>query len=429
MMPFHIPGRKRRVGWLCLLVLLALGCIFGLRHVKAWYHYRAGQAALERYHPDEALGHLNSCLEIWPASGSTHLLASCAARRADRLGEAARHLEISQEQLGASEEVLLEWALQQAAAGDPGPVEPYLQSRLRTGFLPEGPLIFEAIVVGHLRMYRYLDAHPYLTYWLEQQPDHAQALFLRARSWRARRKLAEAAVDYRHALQLDSDRHDARWELALCLVENHDYAEALPLVVEVRKVRPADPDVDVELALCQEGLGNGDEACTLLEQVLNDHPDHGPGLRERGRVALQAGQTAEAERWLRHALVVLPHDLHTNTYLADALARQGKTSEAESQQARARQIKQWMARLREICELEMSKRPHDPALQCEIGVLEARLGRPQRGYHWLLLALNAAPQLPAIHAALADYYEQQGDAAQAEHHRQMAQPAAGPKKS
>ena len=35
----------------------------------------------------------------------------------------------------------------------------------------------------------------------------------------------------------------------------------------------------------------------------------------------------------------------------------------------------------------------------------------------------------AVHAALADYYEQQGDAAQAEHHRQLAQPPPNPKKS
>jgi tetratricopeptide (TPR) repeat protein len=409
--------------WLGLLVLLALALavVVAWPHLRAWHHYRAGRAALERYHTPEAIDHLNACLEVWPRSSAARLLAARAARRADRLDEAARHLAVCQEREGASEEVLLEWALQQAAGGDPASVEPYLQGRLRNGFLPDGPLIFEAVVVGHLRMYRFLDVHPYLTYWLEQQPDHVQALFLRGRTWRARHKLPEAAVDFRRVLELDPERGDARWELALCLVEIHEYAEALPLVETIRAERPNDPDVDVELALCHEGLGRGEEARAILDRVLGEHPEHGPALREQGRLLLQAEKPAEAEQFLRRGLAVLPHDLHTNTYLAEALVRQGKTRDADAQQAHAKLLKQWNARLREISELELPKRPYDPELYCEIGVLELRLGHSERGYRWLLLALNGAPDSPAVHAALADYYQDRGDAAQAAEHRRRAE--------
>ena len=182
-----------------------------------------------------------------------------------------------------------------------------------------------------------------MPYWLEEQPGHTQALFLRARVWRARQKLADAAVDYRRVIELDPQRQDARWELGLCLVENHDYAEALPLVEEVRRFRPTDPEVDVELALCQEGLGHSDAACALLDQVLRERPGMAP-IAGAGPVALQAGQLRRPNAGSGR-LVAAPYDLHTNM-LADT-ARQERRS--GSNKHALVQIKQCISRLREIC--------------------------------------------------------------------------------
>src|SRR6266567_2778388 len=67
------------------LILLVVGVAAALAvpHLRAWYHFRAGRTALERYHSEEALDHFNKCLEVWPDSADVHFLASRAARRTE----------------------------------------------------------------------------------------------------------------------------------------------------------------------------------------------------------------------------------------------------------------------------------------------------------------------------------------------------------
>jgi tetratricopeptide (TPR) repeat protein len=416
---------RRRWRPLILLLLALIGIGLSVPHLKAWYHYRAGKTALKHYHAGEALEHLNACLRTWPDSKDVQLLAARAARRADRLDEAVRHLEVCDKHWADAKEVLLEWALQHAAAGDLASVEHYLQSRLQNSFWPDGPLICEALVVGYLRMYRFHTAALYLAQWLEHEPDNVQALFLRATVWRSRGKPPQAAEDYRRVLQLDPQRGEARWDLALCLMETYEWEEALSLLDQVLRQRPNDPDVYVRIAVCRHGLGQTQQAREVLDRVLHEHPAHGMALRERGWLALQDEQPTDAERWLRQAVTILPQDIHAHRYLAEALLPQRKTEEAKTEQSRADQLQSWQKRLQKISEQELANRPYDPSLFCEIGLLETRLGRPNRGYRWLLLALTQAPNAAPVHAALAEYYEQQGDSAQAASHRRLAQEASG----
>ena len=91
---------RRRCAALFLIFLVLTGVGLAVPHLKAWYHYRAGKTALERYHAVEALGHLNACLRTWPESKDARLLAARAARRADRLDEAVAHLEGLRQALG-----------------------------------------------------------------------------------------------------------------------------------------------------------------------------------------------------------------------------------------------------------------------------------------------------------------------------------------
>jgi tetratricopeptide (TPR) repeat protein len=339
-------GLGRHWRGLLLVLLVVAGVLVAVPHLKAWHHYRAGQAALERYHAEEALDHFNACLQIWPDSGQTRLLASRAARQADRFTEAAPHLEVCEKHLGFTEEVLLEWSFQHAATGDLALVENFFQSRLRKRFPPEGPLICEALFTGYLRMYRFRDAHTCLNYWLKQQPDHVQALFLRATGWRTRQQPQKAAADYRRVLELDPERQDAREALIFCLLDAdvHDYVEALPLVEEILLQRPDNAGTQVQLALCREGLGQTQQAREILDRVLQEHPDHGLALRERDRLALQDGQLAEAESWLRRSLAVLPPDFSAHNSLLVCLERQGKTAEARSLRESLEQAKKvWQA--------------------------------------------------------------------------------------
>jgi tetratricopeptide (TPR) repeat protein len=397
------------------LVVTLASAFLAWPHLRAWAELRQGRAELERYHAEPALAHLEACLRVWPENTTARLLAARAARRAGRLDEAAAHLDACQQRVGATEPVLLEWALQHAAAGDLAAAEPYLQERMKKGFQPDGALVCEALTSGYLRMYRLRDAHRCLARWLEEEPEQVQALLLRARLSRTHQMLAEAAGDYRRVLELDRERRDARWELALCLVKTHDYREAERLLTDM-----TDAEAMVQRARCREGLGDVAEAITLLDTVLESHPEHGLALSERSRLALGAGEVDAAERWLRRCLAVTPEDINANILLADILERQSKTADAARQRARVAQLKQWSARLREIADEEMSRRPFDADLLAEIGTLEVRLGSPERGGRWLMLALKQAPELPAAHAGLAEYFDRQGDSAAAAAHRARA---------
>ena len=93
--------------------------------------------------------------------------------------------------------------------------------------------------------------------------------------------------------------------------------------------------------------------------------------------------------------------------------------------AAADAIKDRADRVAEITTRQLSARPHDPALHCELGKLCLQGGQLEVGESWLLSALRQGPNYRPAHAALADYYRQRGDSERAEEHRRRAEaPAA-----
>ncbi len=72
------------------------------------------------------------------------------------------------------------------------------------------------------------------------------------------------------------------------------------------------------LAVSRHGLGQLDQAQPLLDELLATNPQDVPALIERGRLALDAQQPAEAETWLRRAEAIAPDH-------ADVLLSLGRT--------------------------------------------------------------------------------------------------------
>jgi predicted Zn-dependent protease len=424
----HFLTRVCRVFWrpwvLVLGFLLLLAGGLGGRQVWAWYHYRAASAALERYRHDEARSHLDKCLEVWPTSVPIHLLAARAARRAQAYPEAEKLLnDCRRLALKAPDEVTLEWSLLRASMGNLAEVEEFLVSQADKN-PAQAPLIWEALAEGYLRMYRILDALSCLDNWLAREPNNPQAWFLRGNVHTQVNAVQKYVDDYRHVVELDPTRADARRLLAIGLVELGRYDEALAHLEYVRQRQPDDPEVLVRLARCQSGLGQGKQARELLDNRLKAHPDDGLALRTLGEINLQESRPAEAEAALRRAVRVLPNDYRAQWSLYQALQRQeGKTAAADAQLARADQIKERTERLAEIRTRKMSQDPHNPALHCELGTLLLGLGQKELGERWLLSALNEKPDYAPAHQALAAYYEEQGDAEKAAYHRQEASAA------
>jgi predicted Zn-dependent protease len=421
--------RRRLVRLLAVAALLA-GLALGAPHLWAWHQLRAARADLGRHHTEEARARLDRCLRVWPKSAEAHLLASRAARQEGDLEAADRHLRESQRlRHGTSDEITLEWSLLRATAGHLDEVEEYLHNRAAQS-PEEAPLVWEALAQGYARVYRILDALAVLERWLERRPDDVQALVVRGNVYRKVKAAQSAAADFRRAVELDPARDDARWGLAVSLVEIGRYQEALTHLEQLRPRRPDDPELLVRIARCYARLDRRDDARRLLEEVLAAHPDNGPALLNLGQLLVQAGRLEEAEPWLRKAVAAAPHSYPANYALYDCLNKQNKSAEAARQLAVADAIKGRLDRVAEITTRQLSARPHDPALHCELGTLLIQGGRDDVGESWLLSALRQDPAYRPAHAALADLYRRRGDTERAELHRRQAEASSssGPQK-
>jgi len=408
--------------WRTIIVSLVglAGLALGGRHLWAWHHFRAGQQALDHYHAREALSHFEACLRVWSSRPDVHLLAARAARQSERFDQAQGFLDACQSlQEKRSPEDVLEWALLQAARGDLAGVEEVLLRRADTDH-EHAPLIWEALVEGYRVMYRLLDARSCLDRWLAAQPDNVQAHAQYGRLWRQMGALQKASDSYRRALELDPTRDDDRLALAHCLSGIGRFAEALEHFTYLNRVRPEDPELLIAIGLCHLDLGQLEEAQRVLDDVLAKNPENPGALLQRGRLALAQRRPAEAEEWFRKTVAVAPMVYLPNWLLFQALQEQGKTTEANEQAARVAEIKDLEERLADVSRRRMSVRPFDPSLHYEMGILKLRQGDKTGAESWLLSALRLDPHLASAHAALADFYQKQGDDEKAAFHRSQA---------
>jgi tetratricopeptide (TPR) repeat protein len=348
----------------------------------------------------------------------------------------------------------LDQALGQARRGELKNVEEGLIARLRKDD-PQAPRIVQALVEGYLQTYRYRAAEECLQAWawLYRKQEDPQALFLlglvRERSggnqtWgntpsylapdakaelrdRSRREMwwsigsgsATAVEAYQRVLELDPKHDEARLRLAQILLTGMRANEALAHLQELRKRRPKDSEVLLALAQGEAQMGKLTEAAKLLDALLAQHPKSVPALTERGRLALQNNQVAEAETCLRQAVAGDPFDRAATYALFMALTRNGKGAEASQQRVRLERIEQDLRRLDELT-AQMDLTPHDPALDYQIGMVLLRNGREKDGVRWLGYALLEDPRHRPSHGALAEYYERTGDKQAAERHRREA---------
>jgi tetratricopeptide (TPR) repeat protein len=370
-------------------------------HLRAWHHHRAAQADLARYHFAEARDHLTIPLRAWPNSWRVHLLAARAARLTDDSEGAEQHLRHAQELQPDNPDILLEWALLHASAGDLAPVEEYLRSH-RGQDREQGVLVRAALIEGYVRLYRITEAQAGLDDWRKHEPDDTQALFLEGCLAQQVQRPQMALRSYRRVLELDPGRDDARWRLAQCLLKLGLSEEALPHLDYLHQHHPDNREMTVELARGRFKQGQLPQARELFDAVLAEHPEDVSALTERGRLALAEDDVAVAERWLRQAVAHSPNDPQAIRLLSNVLFRQGNRDEAQVLQDRFDAMDRDFKRLEGICMHELGERPNDPALHCELGKLLLRLGYQEAGRAWLLRAVNEDPTYTPARDALAD---------------------------
>jgi len=407
-----------------LLLLIGLGIALGTGMVGTYlwaaYHLRAAREAVERYHTHEALPHLQACLTVWPRDPETLFLAARAARRTGEFDWADHYLDQYQELRGKDDEDLfIERVLVSAERGEVNSVSRFCQALVERNH-PATPLILEALANGYLRRARPGDAEQVLKEWLKRQPDNPQALHIRGQVYDEELRHHDAITDYRHVLAIDPDMEETRLRLCESLVHLGLTNEALPHLEHLSRRRPGNLKVQVYLARCYDRMGRSDEAEQILTVLLDRQPDYGPALAERGKLALRAGRTREAETWLRQAVERGSGDVMAHYQLALCLEKNGKSEEAQQVRAYLEELEGDMRRIQDISREKMQQSPHDPNLHYELGAIALRYGLVESGLRWLHRALKEDPHHAPSHKALMEYYQRTHDfQLAAEHRRQL----------
>jgi tetratricopeptide (TPR) repeat protein len=382
-----------------VLALLAGAGVFVVPQLRALYHARAAERDVAQWDFDEALTHLAVCLDVWPNSASTRLLAARTARRAGRIDEAQRHLARLRADERSSDATALEWALLTAERGDVERVEGYLKSSIAPDN-PDAPLVLEALARGYLLTDRLASLLECTQLWLQVQPGETHALYYRGLAWERLAKWPEALAAYREAVQADPDNAPAQMHLAeLLLGGTQNAAEAREHFAEAHRRKPSDPGPTLGLARCEKVLGNTAAARTLFEGLLAEHPDNARALAERGRLALDEDDAVHAEEWLRRAVALAPDDREALHGLIRALWLEDKQTEAKELEPRLQKLTADLARFQEIVQA-VAKEPRNVALRTEAGEICLRHGRRDEGLRWLAGALQIDPSYGPALAAL-----------------------------
>jgi tetratricopeptide (TPR) repeat protein len=422
--PFRIQP-LRLLFWLLLAVPAGLLLWTGGRYLWARREWAAAQEELDKYAFDRALPHLQRCLEIWPDSLPTHLLAARTARRAGRLQEAQDQLKECQRLAPGSPDVALEEQLFRCQSGHmTADVETRFREAAQEG-QANADLILEALALAYLDSYRLGAAQQCLNELLSREPDHVRAYVWRGYVRIGMGRYEEAEADFRKALELDPHCDEARLRLGEGLLTGKRPAEALSHFRYLHDQGKDSLDVLMGLARCERQLGQTAEARRLLQQADAQYPKSPAVLRELGEVALSANQPAEAERWLRRALDADPHDPKACYSLAQALRQLDRPKEADEYLSKSEQIDRDNQKLKEIV-AKLGRRPGDTDLYCQAGLICLRNGQEQEGLRWLRGALQVDPRYGPAHRALADYYQSKGDHELARQHRAAADQAARP---
>jgi len=420
------PGRT--LAALLLIALIAFGLSVAGIQLWAGYHFRAARKALDRYHTLEAGEHLQNCLRVWPNDPDVLFLAARAARRAGRYDDAEEFLNRCQERRGRDDEISLERALLTAEGGDVDDVLKFCTAKVEARD-PESPLILEALARGLLRDYRLAEADWAVRTWQERQADDPMGHLLRGRVAHESYADTTAIAAFRRALEIDPELDEARDRLAAVLVETNQPQEALPHLEYLCRSRPNDAGLSVRLAECRDLLGEQDEAARLLDEVLARHPDLPAALARRGKLALHAGQFAEAEGLLRRATAAAPWDANLLQQLQLCLEQSGQTDKARAMDPQVKRAKADLERLEKLVTEDIRKEPLNPDPQYEAGKVLLRIGSYSEGLRRLQKAVRLSPKYGEVRVkaneALADFYKRAGSAAKAAEHRRLAREAAG----
>jgi tetratricopeptide (TPR) repeat protein len=404
------------------VLTVAVAAYLELPVLRAEHRFRAAEKARKRRDFADARGYLLANLAADPTSARDHFVLARVARQSGAFEDAEEHLELCQKWEGASSRVAFERTLLSVQQGRfRRDTEVQLRRRIEQGDV-ESVLILEALSVGCLGSYRFADALDYLSKWIELTPDDFQAHVWRSKAKERLSDLPGARADAERAVTLAPTNFAAQLSFGQVLTKSNEFQEAEKVFEQLAQRYPRDPLVAMGLAQAKSKLQpEGVEAARILDDLVTQFPDDSPVLLERGRLALQMGETARAESWLRKAAELAPWEYQVQYALLQSLRQQGKLTDADQVEKTVRRLEEASHRLHEFNE-KFKQEPYNPSHHCAIARILLEVGNHKEALRWLQAALKIDSHQPVANLLLADYYDKSGEPRKAARYREAALP-------
>lgn len=279
--------------------------------------------------------------------------------------------------------------------------------------------VCEAFVRGAFRRDDSKLLYSLLNHWSEISPNDPRQFLLRGRMWEENQSWQAAEAAYRVVLQLDQNNTPGKFGLAICLMQQSRFHDALRQYESILKAEPNNTTAIVGRAKCHSELGDLGLAKKLFLEVLQRDPQDFIARLELGRLEFAQNQFKKAVFWLKPLAQQYPYDLDVRYHLAMALRADGHHEQALEHFHHLETLQQQLVRSAKLMD-KIRTDPGDLDARYELGTTVLKHFEPARGLYWLNTVLARNPSHEPTHQALSEYYEQRGESRLAAQHRKFA---------
>jgi len=351
-------------------------------------------AAIRRHDWAAALTALDTLEKREPGRPDIAFCRARILRRQDRLIEAARALEVAADLGYDREQIHQQRSLMKAQAGRLTAVDPEIRDLLDAALddvLAEE--CYEALVKGHLARYRLDEAVQCVAFWIEWQPDNAQAHAAAGLVAEKLERHGEALSAYRTALSLDPDDVALRGRVAALEVHAGRLDAAAEEYTLCLASQPDDPRMLIGLADCHVRRGAHEIASRLFHEALTldlTPESEAVALTALAGIAAEERQMDAAVALYRDAVRLDPRSITARVGYAAVLNALGRGDEASHHLAEAQKLSVAHRRLTDLTRQTVGE-PGNADLRVEIALIMADLGLREEGARWLEAALQIDP--------------------------------------
>jgi tetratricopeptide (TPR) repeat protein len=173
------------------------------------------------------------------------------------------------------------------------------------------------------------ETHPQKVREFVPDQKNGQVFFLKAQSYHKHKNFEMATKMYRRVLHEKPGHRDALFYLSSIYMEQSAYAEAHPLIMELLRLNPGDPQGLANLAISEIALGRPEEAIAYLNEALTcEDPPRFKIYFHQGVARSKLHRLEEAITWYRKAENLDPGHPHLLFNMAVTFDRLERYNEA-----------------------------------------------------------------------------------------------------